>query len=832
MAKFRIRNGESTEDPLAEQPTEPSSPDGQPDLMDLPMGGGAPPPPAPAVPEPLEPTKLIEEGEPTVPPREPKPLDPTTLLEEPAPPAAEPELRRAALPDDSAGSNASAQRLQRTEKAAAAPTKASPTTGGGPAKPAAKRAWLWPALTALVLGAVAGFFANRHPAVAVLDQDLASFGEVRLAETSSAIEVELRNTGQQKLLVGGFQISGDGADQFSVVDGSCTGMEIREEESCRLKVVFVPRSTGPQQAKLEILSEAANPARIPLMGIGIAPLMEVEPAELNFEKATVGSRTRRQTLRFANRGSAPLKIAAVSLDGDGAADFVITGDDCSGTTLAPSERCQISTAFLPTAAGERRAALRLLGGDDSEALATPPELVGEGLPQEPSLRLEPQRVNFADLRVGTEVQEKIVLTNDGTGPLTIRSLSITQEEGEESADEPLPLTLNKGQCGRRPLSPGGSCTVEVGYLPAAEGGTRAFLEIRHDAGRGLHRVALVGNGIAPHIFLDPARLAFDEVALGAESPARFLRLVNSGTGPLTVQQIRATGKDAAAFIARPVGCTTGPIAAKASCGVEVRFRPTHPGAHTAELALSHDAEGETDRVPLSGRGAAGRLSVDKDRLSFGEVHVTESASRELVVRNSGRARMTVERVSITGRSASDFTLDDRCSGTRLPPGESCQVLVRFAPTSAGERRATIRLADDVSDRPLEVPLTARATPPPVPGFRARPVEVSFGDVLLGERPDALQVTVTNPGTGPLAIRDLQITGDHSLDYRIAPGTCENGPVAPGGSCTVGIRFVPNAVGVRAAVLEIQHNADGSPARLRLTGTGTVPPPPPPPPGRE
>ena len=71
---------------------------------------------------------------------------------------------------------------------------------------------------------------------------------------------------------------------------------------------------------------------------------------------------------------------------------------------------------------------------------------------------------------------------------------------------------------------------------------------------------------------------FGQVPLGRESDPKFLKVINSGSGPLDITQIRVRGSGAQAFRARPVGCTTAPIKPKSSCGVEVRFKPHRGGA--------------------------------------------------------------------------------------------------------------------------------------------------------------------------------------------------------------------------------------------------------------
>ncbi|MFI6833101.1 choice-of-anchor D domain-containing protein [Kribbella sp. NPDC050241] len=76
---------------------------------------------------------------------------------------------------------------------------------------------------------------------------------------------------------------------------------------------------------------------------------------------------------------------------------------------------------------------------------------------------------------------------------------------------------------------------------------------------------------------------------------------------------------------------------------------------------------------------------------FGRVTPGESASRGFTLTNTGRKATGKLKVTLSG--AATFTVtSDRCSGTRLRPGKSCVVMVRFAPTSVATATATVAAA--------------------------------------------------------------------------------------------------------------------------------------------
>ena len=89
----------------------------------------------------------------------------------------------------------------------------------------------------------------------------------------------------------------------------------------------------------------------------------------------------------------------------------------------------------------------------------------------------------------------------------------------------------------------------------------------------------------------------------------------------------------------------------------------------------------------------------------------------------------------------------------------------------------------------------------------------FRDVGVQTTSEPEIVTVSNPGTAPLAISSIVTTGD----FRHAT-TCGS-TVAPGTTCTIAIRFSPTAVGTRTGETRIVSNAVTSPDRISLSGTG-------------
>ena len=108
-------------------------------------------------------------------------------------------------------------------------------------------------------------------------------------------------------------------------------------------------------------------------------------------------------------------------------------------------------------------------------------------------------------------------------------------------------------------------------------------------------------------------------------------------------------------------------------------------------------------------------------------------------------------------------------------------------------------------------------PPPAPAISVTPEAIYFGAVGTGMSQDET-LTIGNNGNDDLEITDLSLT-DGTVGFDLLIPTA---PVSPGADSTVTIRFMPVQAGMAVDTLVIQHNAEGSPTLVPLSGTGIAP----------
>jgi hypothetical protein len=271
------------------------------------------------------------------------------------------------------------------------------------------------------------------PAVAAAS---VAFGQVRVGERATRSAV-IENAGTAPLAIADLALEGPDADAFAIDDSdACRAAPIPPGDDCAVPITVAPSARGALDARLRVDSDApGDPARVTLSATGVQGVLDA-PATASLGDVRVGT-TGSATLRLANAGDAPLRIA--TLDLDGAMD--LAADTCAARTLAPEAACQVTVRFAPAAPGEARARLTVthdgVGAEHAIALdarALPAD-AGDARPgtppTAPSWRppfvLAPTRLSLrAPARVaivrGRRRDLRVVVRNDGgktSGPLRV-----------------------------------------------------------------------------------------------------------------------------------------------------------------------------------------------------------------------------------------------------------------------------------------------------------------------------------------------------------------------------------------------------------------------------
>jgi hypothetical protein len=242
------------------------------------------------------------------------------------------------------------------------------------------------------------------------------------------------------------------------------------------------------------------------------------------------------------------------------------------------------------------------------------------------------------------------------------------------------------------------------------------------------------------------------------------------------------------------------------------------------------AEAGSSRLPsqLQGVVGTGTLSATPSPLKFAAIPYTHGEHEEKEGQNeteqinveSLEGAIQIESVSISGPDASSFSVQyGDCEHAQLSENNSCDVGIRFQPTSLGEEHAELTIESNSTSGPLDIVLEGE-------GLRGPQISVSsnesqLGNVLIGGSASHT-FNIENSGDYPLFIQQsFLVTGTPKM-FPLLVNTCDGEIVTPGASCEFTVGFQPTTAGEKEASLIFITNATPQINVLGVNGVGIQP----------
>jgi hypothetical protein len=282
-------------------------------------------------------------------------------------------------------------------------------------------------------------------------------------------------------------------------------------------------------------------------------------------------------------------------------------------------------------------------------------------------------------------------------------------------------------------------------------------------------------------------------------------------------------------LVNPTGVTLGNYSISGGPAVNAGAAPAAPNHDFFGTTRPQGGAFDIGAVEFVATGAAVG-SVTGGPLAFGNVPTgSTSASLQLILHNTGGTNLTGITLAFSSPrySRPAGAAGGTCGATLTPLAGTCTINVVFQPTALGPVPATLTIT-------ANVPVTG--SPVALSGTGVAPGTVSI-------TPNPLTITLAtgiNTGTGTVTLTNTQPAGGASVSVSnvavtsgtgsglftwffnlLATGnTCTGANLAPGASCTVGVRFtnVSSARGVnRPGTITFTDNATGSPQSGALVG---------------
>ena len=215
-------------------------------------------------------------------------------------------------------------------------------------------------------------------------------------------------------------------------------------------------------------------------------------------------------------------------------------------------------------------------------------------------------------------------------------------------------------------------------------------------------------------------------------------------------------------------------------------------------------------LPIGARAVTPELTCLPAWLSFAVVPINQSETQLLVLKNSGKASVTISGIAA---SPSNFNVSGMTLPFVLAAGQSAGIHVTFSPTASKWVRGNVQLTSNATNSAMQISVQGGGV---VKGqLQAQPGSVALGQVQVG-RSQSQSVVVTSIASNKVTVKGFQVSG---------AGFSVSGPatplvLSPGQTFTVTTKFSPQAAGLVSGNIRILSTASSG-LNIPLTATGVT-----------
>lgn len=299
-----------------------------------------------------------------------------------------------------------------------------------------------------------------------------------------------------------------------------------------------------------------------------------------------------------------------------------------------------------------------------------------------NLSADPTSLSFGDSPIGLHLLTlpvNLQADADNDLPVTILSTIIT---GSNASDFYIATVCNKASA-PSDVAPGQKCSVNVYFIPSAEGPRTATLTITSNATNNpVITVALSGTGLVA-ASITPSSKDFGRIVVGDQSAPQVFTWKNESGEIAMISGLTGEGSFYANFNLVSDGCTGRSIAAGQTCTLSVLFKPSALGIQNAAITVIGNMGAIAPfrtTATLTGTGVP-PLEVTPASLEFGKLDITGvSASQPVTIRNNSTSAVALASL----QASSGYQLASTTCGSTLASGATCIANISFAPTVTGD----------------------------------------------------------------------------------------------------------------------------------------------------
>jgi hypothetical protein len=387
-------------------------------------------------------------------------------------------------------------------------------------------------------------------------------------------------------------------------------------------------------------------------------------------------------LTITNSGLSDLNISEVNLSGQG---YSLAHIKMPFTVPAGATE-SLNVAFQPKSAEHYSGSLAISSNDPAHP-TTIVYLVGVGVAAPVAkLNATPGVVNFSNVQIGKTVSSVTMLKNTGTANVTVSMISINAP-GFSTSGIVTPVLM----------VPGESLPLTVKFSPKSTGATSGVIALSHSDGE-ISSVSVSGTAVQSALTVSPSTINFGSVVTGITN-SQTVQISNPSAVAVNITAANLSGS---AF------STTGlnlPLTLNAgqSSTFNVQFSAKTAGATTGSISLVADSATAVPAITLSGTGVTAglTLTVNPGSVSFGNVTVGSSATRNVTVTNTGNSNVAIASIQLSGAS---LTLSGG-SAVTLSPSQSISLSVQYSPSTATGTSGSISIVSNATGSPAAVAIS-------------------------------------------------------------------------------------------------------------------------------
>lgn len=529
----------------------------------------------------------------------------------------------------------------------------------------------------------------------------------------------------------------------------------------------------------------------------LRPVINAEPNPIDFGTAYVGVGAT-VFLQVKNTGSAQLDVSGVRVEDGTHPGVSVMADSFS---LAPGETQAVTVRFVPAEVGPAYGVVLLdsndpvnpvlevpIAGQGERRIGPVMAVCVEGAGIESACE-DPLRIDFGVVPFGTTVEAAILVKSTGTLPL---ETSAALEAGGHPSITVEPNMWTES------IAADSVKTLIVRFSPGVPEAVSAVYQVNsNDAERSFTPVIITGSGVAPTLCLSESIVDFGQVTIG-QSVQRMVTLESCGSVAFDLTSLTIAMNPEFSVIMPPV--LPQQLSPGQTVDVMLAYAPTTPGRDNDNLVIGSSLP--DGFVALTGAAISCDLSVLPQRVNFNAVGTGRSASRSILVENSGGVDCQVTAAQIGVGSSSDFTL------TMMPmfpatvaPGASIMLEVTYTPSDSGSDLGTVEIIGSDPGQPtLQVDLNGRRLGFGECALVVTPDPINFGSTTVGTS-QTIQVDLHNDGTRLCTLGQVSLAATSARAYRLA-GVTAPMLIRAGQSRTIDVIYAPTDAQPHTGELEI------------------------------